>query len=191
MASFIGVSSIYQTPTLDLYRRTAATTTPLLSLPLCDKSHFNKVLKAHNTSQKTFSFHSTGTLRSGSKQQSLGFLPSAIATPNSSVLSEEAFKGLGGGFAEDSLDDFYDSEAEPSSAASADQDELALSKLGMPHRLVDTLEKRGITHLFPIQVLSLSLSLSLSIVLGLDDSLAIGKLKPVHSYPYVAFFFFL
>ncbi|XP_059456203.1 DEAD-box ATP-dependent RNA helicase 3, chloroplastic [Corylus avellana] len=151
MASFIGVSSIYQTPTLDLYRRTAATTTPLLSLPLCDKSHFNKVLKAYNTSQKTFSFHSTGTLRSGSKQQSLGFLPSAIATPNSSVLSEEAFKGLGGGFAEDSLDDYYDSEAEPSSAASADQDELALSKLGMPHRLVDTLEKRGITHLFPIQ----------------------------------------
>lgn len=163
MASFTGVSSIYQTPTLDLYRRTvaAAATTPLLSLPLCDKSHFNKVLKAYNTSQKTFSFRSTGTFRSGSKQQSLSFLPSAIATPNSSVLSEEAFKGLGGGFAEDSLDDYYDSEAEPSSAASADQDELAVSKLGLPHRLVETLEKRGITHLFPIQVLyPLPLSLS-------------------------------
>lgn len=162
MASFLGVSSIYQSPTLELYRRTALTTTPpVLSLPLSEKCHLNNVLKAYNTGQKPFSFDSTGTLRSGFKQQSLGFVPSAIATPNSSVLSEEAFKGLGGSFAKDSLDDYYDSGPPPSSAASAEHDELAVSKLGLPQRLVDSLEKRGITSLFPIQVLyPLSLSLS-------------------------------
>ncbi|KAB1214956.1 DEAD-box ATP-dependent RNA helicase 3, chloroplastic [Morella rubra] len=152
MASFLGVSSIYQSPTLELYRRTALTTTPpVLSLPLSEKCHLNNVLKAYNTGQKPFSFDSTGTLRSGFKQQSLGFVPSAIATPNSSVLSEEAFKGLGGSFAKDSLDDYYDSGPPPSSAASAEHDELAVSKLGLPQRLVDSLEKRGITSLFPIQ----------------------------------------
>jgi ATP-dependent RNA helicase DDX21 len=38
-----------------------------------------------------------------------------------------------------------------SSAAAVSQDELALSKLSLPQRLVDVLQKRGITHLFPIQ----------------------------------------
>ncbi|KAG6724816.1 hypothetical protein I3842_02G000500 [Carya illinoinensis] len=152
MASFIGVSSIYRTPTLELCRRTTTlTTTPLLSLPLSDKSHLINVPKAYNTGQKPFSFESGGTLRSGFKQQSLGLVPSAIATPNSSVLSEAAFKGLSGGSPEDSLDDYYDSEVEPSSAASAGEEEVTISKLGLPQSLVDTLESRGITHLFPIQ----------------------------------------
>ncbi|KAG6724812.1 hypothetical protein I3842_02G000500 [Carya illinoinensis] len=153
MASFIGVSSIYRTPTLELCRRTTTlTTTPLLSLPLSDKSHLINVPKAYNTGQKPFSFESGGTLRSGFKQQSLGLVPSAIATPNSSVLSEAAFKGLSGGSPEDSLDDYYDSEVEPSSAASAGEEEVTISKLGLPQSLVDTLESRGITHLFPIQL---------------------------------------
>ncbi|KAG2719663.1 hypothetical protein I3760_02G000400 [Carya illinoinensis] len=153
MASFIGVSSIYRTPTLELCRRTTTlTTTPLLSLPLSDKSHLINVPKAYNTGQKPFSFESGGTLRSGFKQQSLGLVPSAIATPNSSVLSEAAFKGLSGGSPEDSLDDYYDSEVEPSSAASAGEEEVTISKLGLPQSLVDTLESRGITHLFPIQI---------------------------------------
>ncbi|KAG6728898.1 hypothetical protein I3842_01G000200 [Carya illinoinensis] len=151
MAAFVGVLSVYQTPTVELYRRTATTTTPLLSLQLSEKSHFSNVLKAYNSGQRPFSFDSSGTLRSGFKQQRFGSIPSAIATPNSSVLSEEAFKGLGGGFSEDSLDDYYDSETEPSSAASVLQEELAIPKLGLPQSLIDTLERRGITHLFPIQ----------------------------------------
>ncbi|XP_020594754.1 DEAD-box ATP-dependent RNA helicase 3-like, partial [Phalaenopsis equestris] len=32
-----------------------------------------------------------------------------------------------------------------------DKDELDVSKLGLPEQLVDILQKRGITHLFPIQ----------------------------------------
>lgn len=147
MASILGVSSIYQTPSLELYRRVApSSTTPQSntsssSLAFLDRSHFNSVLRAYNNCNN----------KSGSKH-GLGLVPSAIATPNS-VLSEEAFKGLGD-FSKDSLDvsddDEYDSEAEPSS--SADDDELAVSKLGLPHRLVDALQQRGITHLFPIQV---------------------------------------
>ena len=40
-----------------------------------------------------------------------------------------------------------------------DGEELAISKLGLPQRLGESLEKRGITHLFPIQVQSLILSI--------------------------------
>jgi ATP-dependent RNA helicase DDX21 len=142
MASFIGVSSIYQTPTLQLYRRTPTTTTTTL---LSDNSHFNNVLKAYyNTTQKPFPFG----FKQQSQSQSLTLIPSAIATPNSSssVLSEEAFKGLG------ALDDYYDN-SHPTSSSSSDEEELALTELGLPHRLVESLEKRGITHLFPIQVI--------------------------------------
>lgn len=80
-----------------------------------------------------------------------------MVTPNSSLLSEEAFKGLGG-FAKDSLnvsDAEYDSELEEDGTelgAAETGDELAISKLGLPRQLVETLEKRGITSLFPIQV---------------------------------------
>ncbi|KAH0855553.1 hypothetical protein HID58_007909 [Brassica napus] len=58
-----------------------------------------------------------------------------LATPNS-VLSEEAFKSLG-------LSD--------NGSEEDDGEELAISKLGLPQRLGESLEKRGITHLFPIQ----------------------------------------
>lgn len=149
MASLIGVSSIYQAPSLEPYRRvstgtTAASITPpssSCSLPFPEKSHFNSVLRAYNNKGG-----------SGSRL-GVSLVASAIATPNS-VLSEEAFKGLGE-FSEDSLDvsdeEEYESEGEPAASASADGDELALAKLGLPTRVVDILEKRGITHLFPIQ----------------------------------------
>lgn len=82
-------------------------------------------------------------------------MTSAIATPNS-VLSEETFKKLGtGGFSESEIDVSEDEGGlvyEGGEAESASEDELALSKLGLPQRLVESLEKRGITHLFPIQV---------------------------------------
>lgn len=158
MASILGVSSIYQTPCLELYRRVAASSTTAQSIPSScsfafpDRSHFNSFLRAYNNcNNKSGSRHGHGLVPS-----------SAIATPNS-VLSEEAFKGLGD-FSKDSLDvsdddDDYDSEAEPSS--SADDDELAVSKLGLPRRLVDSLQQRGITHLFPIQVCVLPLFLLL------------------------------
>jgi hypothetical protein len=81
--------------------------------------------------------------------------PSAIATPNP-ILSEEAFKGLDG-FSDFEADadtddavDYDSSETEPNSNTS--EDELDISKLGLPQRLVQTLQNRGITHLFPIQV---------------------------------------
>lgn len=140
-SSIIGVSSVYRATALELSRRTSP---PSFSLQFCDKAHLG-VLKA--PLQRV--------LLDGSLKRTFNQGISAIATPNS-VLSEEAFKGLGG-FSEDSLDvtdtdDDYDPEIESSGAAQ--EDELALSQLGLPQRLVDTLQQRGITHLFPIQVCS-------------------------------------
>ncbi|KAF5946813.1 hypothetical protein HYC85_017041 [Camellia sinensis] len=126
-SSILGVSSIYQTRT---------TTTPPLSLPF-SATHFRP---------KQLS----GCACGGGGGGGLSFVVSAVATPNSSVLSEEAFKGLGG-FDEDSLED-YESETEPSTSSGAgSEDELVVSKLGLPRRLVESLHNRGITSLFPIQ----------------------------------------
>uniref|UniRef100_A0A0D9W0Y0 RNA helicase n=1 Tax=Leersia perrieri TaxID=77586 RepID=A0A0D9W0Y0_9ORYZ len=84
----------------------------------------------------------------------------AIASPNS-VLSEHAFKRLQlsdddeeEGESEDYEEGGYGSEEEVvvgEGAEAGDEDELAISRLGLPDQLVSTLEKRGITHLFPIQ----------------------------------------
>ncbi|KAI9099174.1 hypothetical protein K1719_024941 [Acacia pycnantha] len=154
MSSVIGVSSVYQTPSLELKRATTSIgATTSLSFQFSDnKSHFNNVLRAH------LSNSGCGNFKSGTKPRA-SFVPSSIATPNSSVLSEEAFKGLGGGFSDkDSLDDVtenddygYDFETEASSAVDSGE-ELDISKLGLPSRLVESLQQRGITHLFPIQV---------------------------------------
>ncbi|KAK9292301.1 hypothetical protein L1049_020956 [Liquidambar formosana] len=153
-SSIIGVSSIYQTPSLELSRRT---TTPSLTLLISDKAHFGCGLKASNNRL----FSSVIALSSSSSsppsprrsfKQCPSFITSAIATPNS-VLSEEAFKGLGG-FSKDSLSFNHtdaESQSETEESGAGSEDELAVTNLGLPQRLVDSLEKRGITHLFPIQ----------------------------------------
>lgn len=74
-----------------------------------------------------------------------------MATPNSSVLSEEAFKGLGG-FGKGPLAEYEESEGEVGEFEAVNDEELDMTKLRLPQRLVQTLEKRGITELFPIQV---------------------------------------
>ncbi|EPS66084.1 hypothetical protein M569_08688 [Genlisea aurea] len=95
---------------------------------------------AHNPLR---AFSSGVRLGSASGSSSNSFSASAVFTPNSSVLSEEAFKGLGGlGIEEDGV--LRDVE-------SVSVDELDITKLGLSQRLVETLEKRGITQLFPIQ----------------------------------------
>ncbi|KAL5767014.1 hypothetical protein ACOSQ2_013797 [Xanthoceras sorbifolium] len=142
MSSIIGVSSA---PFLEVSgKRTAAL---FRCLPSADKSHFNALIASSGV-VKPLALKSGG---GGSFKQRLTFVPSAIATPNS-VLSEEAFKGLGdfskNSTSFDSDDENYDSQSDE--VADGD-DELALSKLGLPDRLVQSLEKRGITHLFPIQ----------------------------------------
>jgi ATP-dependent RNA helicase DDX21 len=70
----------------------------------------------------------------------------AVASPNS-VLTEHAFKRLrlGGD------DEEYGREA-GAGLFEGRADEIAVARLGLPDELVATLEKRGITHLFPIQV---------------------------------------
>ncbi|KAI3694994.1 hypothetical protein L1987_77981 [Smallanthus sonchifolius] len=81
------------------------------------------------------------------------FVPSAVSARNS-VLSQEAFEGLALFDAGSSLED-DDSEFEASivdvDGVGGGDDELAVCRLGLPQRLVETLEKRGITKLFPIQ----------------------------------------
>ena len=100
----------------------------------------------------SYPFISLSKLRSN-----FSFVASAVAARNS-VLSEEAFKGLGvfdEGSEEDEeyvddSDEFVEGDV---SSEDDDGDELGVAKLGLPQRLVDTLEKRGITKLFPIQVM--------------------------------------
>ncbi|KAK7397055.1 hypothetical protein VNO78_18222 [Psophocarpus tetragonolobus] len=135
MASIIGVSSIYQAPTLELYQRPNTASAPSVRFQCLDaksqsQSHFNSLLRAHR--------NTTGP---GLKPTHT-FVPSAVATPNSSLLSEEAFQGL----ARD-LDQTHDD----NDFSHVDPDELDISKLDLPSRLVETLHSRGITHLFPIQ----------------------------------------
>uniref|UniRef100_A0A0D9ZF82 RNA helicase n=1 Tax=Oryza glumipatula TaxID=40148 RepID=A0A0D9ZF82_9ORYZ len=85
----------------------------------------------------------------------------AIASPNS-VLSEHAFKRLQLSDEEEEEEGAYGSDEEGAygsdeegveavGGGEGDEDELAIARLGLPEQLVSTLEKRGITHLFPIQ----------------------------------------
>jgi ATP-dependent RNA helicase DDX21 len=84
----------------------------------------------------------------------------AVASP-SSVLSEHAFKRLQLGSDDEDEEGPYGSDADEGfEAGEGDEEELAIARLGLPDELVATLEKRGITHLFPIQVNELLLSAS-------------------------------
>ena len=76
-----------------------------------------------------------------------------MASPNS-VLSEHAFKRLQlGSDDEDDEEGAYGSDADEGlEGFQGDDEELAIARLGLPDELVATLEKRGITRLFPIQV---------------------------------------
>ncbi|CAA6653812.1 unnamed protein product [Spirodela intermedia] len=137
MSSVVGVSSLYQTaPTEKPLARAAALGAPAQTLSSCC------------------------FLRASARGRAL--VAAAIATPNS-VLSEEAFKGLQGRsltkgpLGSESEDDEggFDEDDEEGYPLAEDQtagrDELAISSLGLPQQLVDSLQKRGITHLFPIQ----------------------------------------
>ncbi|KAL2345558.1 hypothetical protein Fmac_006843 [Flemingia macrophylla] len=133
MASITGLSSIYQTPTLELYQRP---NTPSLRLQCFDsKSHFSNLLRPHR--------HSTALAFKTALRPTPTFISSAVAAPNSSLLSEEAFKGLS--------HDFHQSDHDFDQNETVSPDELDISKLHLPTRLVETLHTRGITHLFPIQ----------------------------------------
>ncbi|KAJ6844270.1 DEAD-box ATP-dependent RNA helicase 3, chloroplastic-like [Iris pallida] len=126
-SSILGLSSFYQT----------------LYLPFSDKPHFCSLKKP----SPSVSISSRRTFRP----------PSAIATPNS-VLSEEAFKGLGrldkaavrGDDGDEEYDSYTDGDGDDEAGA-GDENDLALANLGLPQKLVESLQKRGITHLFPIQ----------------------------------------
>ncbi|KAL6638185.1 hypothetical protein ACP70R_025757 [Stipagrostis hirtigluma subsp. patula] len=83
-----------------------------------------------------------------------GWVAAAVASPNS-VLSEHAFKRLQLGSDDEDEEGEYGSDGDEGVEAGAgllgDEEELAIARLGLPDELVSTLEKRGITHLFPIQ----------------------------------------
>ncbi|KAL2491050.1 DEAD-box ATP-dependent RNA helicase 3 [Abeliophyllum distichum] len=89
--------------------------------------------------------------------------------------STAAFKGLGG-FGEGSLDDsereYEESEGKVfENEAGNEEGQLDISKLGLPQRLVETLEKRGITQLFPIQTeTGKTLAFGIPIIKGLSES---------------------
>ncbi|CAA7405742.1 unnamed protein product [Spirodela intermedia] len=137
MSSVIGVSSLYLTaPAAKPLLKVAATAAP--SSCFCSP-------------------------RSGPRSRELAISAVATTTPTS-VLSEEAFKGFEGRpFTESPLEEHLEDVDEEvfdeedgevvfgSERDSVDGDELAVSNLGLPQRLVNSLTKRGITRLFPIQ----------------------------------------
>ncbi|KAK9070742.1 hypothetical protein SSX86_011144 [Deinandra increscens subsp. villosa] len=132
MASILGVSSLY----LQTQRSKKPTT---LSPPL------SFLFPSHRLTHNISGFGGGG----GSS-----FVASAVSARNS-VLSQEAFEGLslfdkGSSLEDDSYED-NELEFEGSIDGGGDDDELAVSRLGLPQRLVETLEKKGITKLFPIQ----------------------------------------
>lgn len=148
-SSIIGVSVYHKNPSLEqLSRKIAAPAAPVHLPRSADKTHF--------TSLKV-----TSRLKPNSAGVGGGsaFVTSATAAPNS-VLSENAFKGFGVFDEDSSLDDSdreYSDESESEASIVdagnvADDDELSITKLGLPQRLVQSLEKREITRLFPIQV---------------------------------------
>lgn len=125
MASLLGTSSLFLSPSIEL----AKTSVPL---------------KPHLLSLRA-------KLRSP--------LPLAVASPNSvnSLLSEEAFKKFrnlsDSRLGEDEEEDYgSELEMEQYGELEKDAEELAIANLGLPQVLVKNLEKRNITHLFPIQV---------------------------------------
>lgn len=122
MASTVGISSsisICKNPSFQLLRRPTATTTSVF---------FNTLPRNRNAT--------------------LSSLPSAIATPTSSILTEQPFKGLTLDDASNSNQFGYDYEPD----TNVSDHELDISKLGLPSPLVHSLQQRGITSLFPIQV---------------------------------------
>ncbi|KAJ0780950.1 putative RNA helicase transcription factor interactor and regulator CCHC(Zn) family [Helianthus annuus] len=133
MASIIGVSSLYQLPT-----RPTTLSPPFIS----PKPHF--------ISLPTLKHNIAGGASSS-------FVASAVSARNS-VISEDLFEGLAlfdkassleddGG---DNVSEFQASIDDVNDGGGGD-DELAVRRLGLPQKLVETLEKRGITKLFPIQ----------------------------------------
>lgn len=146
-SSIIGVSSIYQATPSSLELPKRPTSNSPLSLPFSDKSHFNGLKSSSSNTHSRF--------RQSAACNGNSFVTSAVVTPNS-VLSEEAFKGFGG-FDKDSLDvseNEYETEEDEVAGEIAveNKNELVVSKLGLPQKLVESLEGRGITELFPIQV---------------------------------------
>ncbi|KAH9330542.1 hypothetical protein KI387_002650 [Taxus chinensis] len=154
MASVLSVSSSLQALSLDVSRRlpTPLAVSSSSSVSLGDKAQFLgvPVLKGHPRRAVDSAIHGH-VLRIFCSQSSSGHRPSAVASPNS-VISEEAFKGLGlssGGRL--NLDVDYEDEDGSDVEKGTEDEKLAISRLGLPDSLVQALSKRGITQLFPIQ----------------------------------------
>lgn len=124
-----------------------------LQICQCSPSLLRVVVSSSSISSSSSSSDENSSTRRRRRVPSLPL--SAIATPNS-VLSEEAFKGIGGAFEskqleeEDDEEEYEDEDVSEGDDAS-DESNLAIADLGLPQKLVDSLLKRGISNLFPIQ----------------------------------------
>lgn len=154
MASVLSVSSHLQALSLDVSRRlhTPLAISSSSSVNLGDRAQLLgfPVLKIHSRRTIDSSLHGH-VFRILCSQSSSTRRPSAVASPTS-VISEEALGRLGlstgGGL---NLDDGYEEE-DRSDFENDDEDQnLAISRLGLPESLVKALNEREITHLFPIQ----------------------------------------
>lgn len=171
MASVLGVSSSLQALTLEVSRRIPMPLSAALSsssssfLNSVDRAHFLGLPVSKNSSKRTIEsllkrdgteFHvhefikflPSPVLKSSTLQSS-----SAVSSPNS-IISEEAFKGLGlsSGDGLDLSDDYdYEDGIGNNVLVDSDDGNLDLRSLNLSPELVQALASRGIAHLFPIQ----------------------------------------
>lgn len=171
MASVLGVSSSLQALSLEVSRRVPMPLPAALSsssssfFNSVDRTHFLGLPGSKNSSKRTiesllkrycteFHVHEFTKFLPSPVLKSSTFQSSAAVSSPNSIISEEAFKGLGlssgGGL---DLSDDYDYEDGIGNNVLVDSDEgnLDLRSLNLSPELVQALANRGITQLFPIQ----------------------------------------
>lgn len=111
-------------------------------------------LSAERIAERTAVAQADFALAAEEESQSV---PRKTRVPGKTTNSLFPFSGEDDGYSEEDYTDDEDGEVvRVDSDSSEDDDELAIASLGMASEIVDALLKRGITHLFPIQVLSSS-----------------------------------
>ncbi|CAM8983803.1 unnamed protein product [Rhodiola kirilowii] len=132
--------SMYQVSTM-----TSATSRPSIAMLLSEKSG----LRCGFVSFRPIRRQAGLFLRSELRRIKSGVVCSAVVAPES--VSGEVFRGMGRFDGSILSVDYGAGSVEEDDDDVVSGDELAVRKLGLPQRLVESLEQRGITQLFPIQ----------------------------------------
>eukprot|EP00252_Welwitschia_mirabilis_P023860 TRINITY_DN6866_c0_g1_i1.p1 TRINITY_DN6866_c0_g1~~TRINITY_DN6866_c0_g1_i1.p1 ORF type:complete len:755 (+),score=154.71 TRINITY_DN6866_c0_g1_i1:431-2695(+) len=156
MASVIGISSNLHALSLEASRKVSLPFAGALSSS-SDRVQFSGPGKNSNRDVlcllKACSLQPQSSLARWELRASRLRCPAAVYSPNS-VVSENALKTLDFASTDDIGPDFGNEDNDYSKVAAeaqGNEEDLAISNLGLDSRIVEALQKRGISHLFPIQ----------------------------------------